>query len=187
MTAMPAAPTMTAREFADLRRGPRGWAWSLVEGELVVNEPAPGHQRLVLRIANALSTWIDLGPGRGTVYLPIDVFVDDRNVYAPDVLWYREGRDPAETDGPFAMPELAVEVRSPSTWRHDLGAKKAGYQRAGLPELWLVDDQASEVLVLRRSRQDGPAFDVSVKLGRGEALRSPLLPGFELPLERLFG
>ena len=44
------------------------------------------------------------------------------------------------------MPDIAVEVRSPSTWRYDIGAKKSGYERRGLPELWLVDTRADEVL-----------------------------------------
>ena len=50
------------------------------------------------------------------------------------------------------MPDLAVEVRSPSTWRYDVGAKKDGYERHGLPELWLVDTEARSVLVYRRAR-----------------------------------
>jgi hypothetical protein len=33
------------------------------------------------------------------------------------------------------MERIDGEVRSPSTWRHDIGAKKAGYERAGLPGL----------------------------------------------------
>jgi hypothetical protein len=38
-----------------------------------------------------------------------------------------------------SLPDLAVEVRSPSTWRYDVGKKKATYERGGLPELWPVD------------------------------------------------
>jgi Uma2 family endonuclease len=56
----------------------------------------------------------------------------------------------------------------------------------GLPELWLVDDRSQTVLVFRRSHPDAPAFDVALELGRGEALRSSLLPGFVLRLEDLF-
>lgn len=36
-------------------------------------------------------------------------------------------------------PQLAVEVRSESTWRFDVGPKKRVYEEAGLGEQWLVD------------------------------------------------
>ena len=84
------------------------------------------------------------------------------------------------------MPDLAVEVRSPSTWRYDVGAKKDGYERHGLPELWLVDTEARSVLVYRRERAQSATFDVSLEVGAGEQLTSPLLPGFALPVDEIF-
>jgi Uma2 family endonuclease len=84
------------------------------------------------------------------------------------------------------MPDLAVEVRSPSTWRYDVGAKKAGYERHGLPELWLVDTAAEAVLVFRRSDPAALAFDVALELVAGERLASPLLPGLGVDVAELF-
>jgi Uma2 family endonuclease len=188
MPAMPAAQTMTAREFLDLPPPEHGRPWNLVDGELVVNEPTVLHQQVVLGLVLALTSWARARPGRGQVCLPIDVLLDERNVYAPDVLWYAEGRAPGGHEpAPYAMPDLAAEVRSRSTWRYDIGAKKSGYERKGLPELWLVDTAASEVLAFRRSEPGAPAFDVALQLGTADVLSSPLLPGFELPLERVFG
>jgi Uma2 family endonuclease len=161
---------------------------NLVEGVVVVNEPRRLHQRIVLEIVVALRTWATDTPGRGEVSMPLDVAIDERNVYAPDVLWYSEGRvPPLHADRPYAVPDLAVEVRSPSTWRHDIGAKKAGYERAGLAELWLVDTAADVVLAFRRSAPAAGTFDVALELGRGESLSSPLLPGVALALDGLFG
>jgi len=84
------------------------------------------------------------------------------------------------------MPDLAVEVRSPSTWRYDIGAKKAGYERLGLRELWLVDTAAEAVLAFRRSWAAAEAFDIALELDRSRELTSPLLPGFALVLGELF-
>jgi len=188
MTAMPAAQTMTAQEFLDLPEDPYGRRSWLVEGELVLNQPTPRHQRAALDLAFALKEWIRAGPGRGEVSLPLDLLIDDRNVYAADVLWYSEGRGPGRADvSPSPVPDIAVEIRSPSTWRYDVGAKKAGYERKGLPELWLVDTAASEVLAFRRSKPTAPTFDVSLELDVNDVLESPLLPGFVLPVGQLFG
>ena len=88
---------------------------------------------------------------------------------------------------PQPIPDIAAEIRSPSTWRHDIGPKKAHYEQYGLPELWLVDTAADEVIVYRRSTPQARSFDVSLELARGDDLTSPLLPGFALPLDELFG
>jgi Uma2 family endonuclease len=82
------------------------------------------------------------------------------------------------------LPHIAVEVRSPSTWRFDIGAKKAAYEREGLRELWLVDTDAKVVLVFRRSAPGVGIFDVALEID--DTLTSPQLDGFELPLVELF-
>jgi Uma2 family endonuclease len=79
-----------------------------------------------------------------------------------------------------------VEIRSASTWRYAVGAKKRVYEAGGLAELWLVDDAAETVLVYRRSTVGARNFDVALELARGETLASPQLPGFELAIDGLF-
>lgn len=185
MEAMTVAQRMTAQEYLALPE--QRWT-ELVEGELVVSHPRLIHQQLMLEIVMHLRRWTEAGPDRGEACLPLDVQLDDHNVYAPDVLWYRAGRAPHRHDpAPYPVPDLAVEVRSPSTWRYDVGAKKNLYERRhGLPELWLVDTAADGVLVFRRSAPGATTFDVAEELARGETLTSPLLPGFALPLCELF-
>lgn len=187
MTAVPVADSMTAEDFLALPEPPGVQRRELVEGELVVNEPRPLHQGVLKDLVFALEAWIRAHPTLGEVTLPLDVRLDERNVYAPDVLFYSGDRGPGRSEAvPSPLPDLAVEIRSPSTWRYDIGAKKSAYERHGLAELWLVDTAAEEVLVFRRSRSDAQSFDISVELGRAEGLTSPLLPGFALRLGELF-
>ncbi len=86
----------------------------------------------------------------------------------------------------YPLPDLAIEIRSPSTWRYDIGAKKSAYEREGLPELWLVDGDAGVLLVFRRSAPSVPSFDVALEFDRAATLTSPLLPGFALDAGALF-
>jgi Uma2 family endonuclease len=159
----------------------------LVDGAIVVAEPMPIHSVLQGRLYVAFARWIDAAEGRGLVLLPTDVVLDEFNVYGPDVIWVAERHRPSDLRERLArVPELCVEIRSPGTWRYDVGAKKSRYEAGGLPELWLVDDVAETVLVFRRSAPDVTTFDVALELGRGEALTSPQLPGFELALDELF-
>ena len=183
MTAV--AERLTVAQFFELPD--ERWT-SLVDGEVVVNAPRARHQHAGLRLIFALTLWCNDEAGRGEATMPLGVVLDEHNYYEPDILWFREGRGPGRSDRTLQpMPDIAVEVRSPSTWRYDIGPKKARYEQHGLPELWLVDTKADVVIVFRRSRPDAPGFDVSLELGRGESLTSPLLPGFELALDELFG
>ncbi len=188
MQGMAVVERMTAEEY--LAR-PLPWRGrprtELVEGEVVVNEARPLHSYVQRDLVFALETWTRSGPDRGTVMLPVDVQLDERNVFGPDLMWYAEGRAPArDAEPPSPVPDLAVEVRSPSTWRYDIGAKKAAYERHGLPELWLVDSAAEMVLAFRRSSRTTPTFDVALELDDHVALESSLLPGFSLPVSELF-
>ncbi len=187
MTAMPVAEPMTAEEYLALPQ--QGLRWTeLVGGELVVDVPILRHQLICSEILFELMAWARAAPDRGLASIELAVRIGERDVYQPDLVWYRADRAPRRDDRPpYAVPDLAVEVRSPSTWRYDIGAKKSGYERRGLPELWLVDTAADEVLVFRRSKPGAPSFDVALELTPDETLSSPLLPGFAVALNSLFG
>jgi Uma2 family endonuclease len=83
-------------------------------------------------------------------------------------------------------PDIVIEVRSPSTWRYDIGPKRIAYEQAGVAELWFVDLESETVAVNRRSEPDAPKFDVLLELGRGSDLESPLLRGFSITIDELF-
>ena len=189
MTAMPAVARMTAQEYLARPYDPAERGLELIGGRLVdMHDPRLPHELVCGEISHALEVWRRALPGRGLAMRSIDILIGRHDVYGPDVLWYREDRAPRRDDArPYPVPDLAIEVRSPSTWRYDIGAKKSGYERAGLPELWLVDTAADVVLVFRRSKPDASAFDESLELERGDRLTSPLLPGFALHLDALFG
>lgn len=183
MRAMPTAERMTADEYLAQDWRPDT---QLVAGEIVVNSPGWEHQLVASRIYLPLADWMRAAGGRGYAVWELDVKLGDSDVYRPDILWFRHGRVPVVGDmRPFPVPDLAVEVRSPSTWRFEIGRKKAVYEERGLPELWLVDTSASALLVFRRSASD-TGFDLALELVRGDTLTSPLLPGLMLGIDSVF-
>jgi Uma2 family endonuclease len=185
MNAVHMAQRMTADDYLALGEGyPRT---QLIEGEVVLNQPELLHQVVLVDLIVALRAWADAAPGRGLLTLPLDVKLDERNVFAPDVMWYAADGTPALDDKrPYPLPQIAVEVRSPSTWRYDIGTKRATYETGGLAELWLVDTVADVIHIFRRSGSEAPAFDVVLELGVDDELTSPQLPGFVLPIASLF-
>jgi Uma2 family endonuclease len=137
----------------------------LIDGVVVVNSPSWPHQSVCGDIYVALRAW-----GEGQVTLQLDVRVDDHNVLAPDLLWFAE---PLPMDAPRAIrvPDLVVEVLSPSTRRYDVGRKRELYIHHGVKELWLVDPERRSVLVVTPAGEE-----------EREVLTSELLPGFRHPL-----
>lgn len=159
----------------------------LVDGAIVVSDPKPIHDLLRARIVGELYVWAEAGAGRGLLITGTDVRIGDHDLLNPDTVWIAEEHRPRDLYRyPDRIPDLCVEIRSPSTWRYDIGAKKDAYERGGLPELWLVDDRAERVLVYRRTKPTAMRFDVELELTAGDELTSPQLPGFALPLDRLF-
>jgi Uma2 family endonuclease len=175
---------LTAEEYFALP--PTEKRTQLIDGEIVVTEAGLRHQRLTGEIYRRLANWLAVHPGSGEAGMPVDVHLDDWNVFAPDVWWVpeeaRPARDAKRIVGP---PALAVDVRSPSTWRYDIGGKKRTYERLGLAELWLVDESDS-VLVYRRSSPEAAEFDVALELTSADRLTTPMISGFELDLGELF-
>lgn len=128
MNAMAIGALMTADEYLALGEGhPRT---QLIEGEVVLVAPKLLHQVVCGQLQFALAVWTRAEPGRGLAVQPLDVRLDHRNVYNPDILWYAEDRAPrGAAEPPYPMPDIAVEVRSQSTWSYDVGVKKTVYER----------------------------------------------------------
>lgn len=156
----------------------------LIDGEVVLTEASPRHQAIVSWLLVELTLWARGAPGRGKVSISVDTQLDDRNVAAPDIWWCREGNEPSSkgyVGGP--VPDLVIEVLSPSTRRFDLGVKRARYESAGVAELWFVDPKNDRVTVLRRLQQ---GFDDVEELPATAMLSSPMLAGFQAAVSELF-
>ncbi len=171
---------MTADEFLALP--PDDTKTQLIDGELVeLTDARLRHQDIMLEIAVQLRRSLDARPGLGKVGVGCNWRMDDANVFIPDVWFLRQGRVP---DGDRVWldgaPDLAVEVRSESTWRFDRGRKKDLYLARGA-EVWLVDT-AEDTVAVHRADHATPRT-----LVRGATLTTPLLPGFALDLTTLFG
>jgi Uma2 family endonuclease len=101
---------------------------------------------------------------------------------APDVAFLRADRCTQEGPDDYlkGAPDLAVEVVSPSDTARYITRKVAQYLRHGGHTVWVVYPEAEEVHVFEASGSHRV-------LRAGQLLEAPeLLPGFSVPLERLF-
>lgn len=160
----------------------------LIDGEIVVvTGNRFGHARLQALLIGSITAWEQRYPGRAQVAGPTTVRLPPYDVYSPDLVVVGSQARRDERGRLEQVPLICVEIRSPSTWRYDVGRKKSVYEAHGVPELWLVDGEASVVLVFRRSSARAQGFDVALERSVADRLGSPLLPGFSLALGGLFG
>lgn len=174
--------------YADYARLPDdGWKYEVIRGELhMAPAPRPVHQRVVLRLAAALDAFVR-SQRRGEVFTaPIDVILPD-NLGAPvqpDVLFLAPAHlDRVKERWIQGVPDLVVEVLSPSNWVDDRRVKFEVYAQAGVPEYWIVDPDLGsvEVFVL-----EGGAYRLLDRFGPGDSVRSQILPDFTIPVEEIF-
>lgn len=127
----------TYDDYASL---PEGSGYELVGGQ-IIREPAPGtaHQRVVRRLAVALTQFVTAGNLGEVLFSPIDVYFTETETYQPDIVFVSSHRlniiGEKRLEGP---PDVVMEVLSPSTGYYDLTHKKNVYERAGVKEYWIV-------------------------------------------------
>jgi Uma2 family endonuclease len=81
------------------------------------------------------------------------------------------------------VPNLVVEILSPSTAARDRTEKKDAYEQSGIDEYWIVDSAKRRVIVFFR---EGAGFGASETTTAG-AVRSRLLPDLRVTVEEIFG
>jgi Uma2 family endonuclease len=148
-------PLETTRWTADMVRAlpDDGNRYEVVDGELLVT-PAPTwtHQRVVRELLLELGSYAREQESCEVLPSPADIELDPHGLVQPDVFVQGlvDGRLPAgwNVGAPLL---LAIEILSPSTARADRTIKRRRFQRARIPEYWIVDPDAR---VIERWRPD---------------------------------
>ena len=165
-----------------------GIRYEIIDGELYVSK-APGweHQYTSGRVDHALQSWNDR-TGLGMVLATPGLVAADDDDVIPDLVWISLARLAVVVDDASHLtsaPELVIEVLSlgRENERRDRELKLALYARRGAGEYWIVDWRRRTIDVYRR---DGDRLLLAAALADGDALTSPLLPGFSCPLADLW-
>ena len=160
----------------------------LIDGEhYVTAAPNIRHQQILLELAFLIRRWLE-DHRVGRVFMaPLDIVLSTFDVVEPDLLYLSHERAAEVLTAQHlrGAPELVVEIGSPSTRQRDETTKRRLYERTGVSEYWFVDPELDVVRVYRR---EGDRFTrpIELSLEAGDTLTTPLLPGLELPLNRIF-
>ena len=159
----------------------------LVRGKVVpLNPPGWRHGRIGMRIAYIIEAHLEKHDLGRVAILDTGVLTqrDPDTVRGADVMYHSYQRLPAEQepdDYPELAPEIIWEVFSPGNRWKDMLAKVAEYLHAGVLAVCVVDPQRQSFTTYYPDQPEE-------MLGMGDVWRAPeILPGFELPLAKVFG
>jgi Uma2 family endonuclease len=115
---------------------------------IIYMSPAPTfeHQDIVAVIQNGMFNYITRNNLGKCVQAPIDVFLDNKNAFQPDIIFISKANLIIVKEGKVrGAPDIVVEVLSKGTKDKDLGKKKIAYERNGVKEYFAVEQKTGEV------------------------------------------
>jgi Uma2 family endonuclease len=165
-----------------------GMRHELIDGEHHVTPSSnTKHQTVSVTLTVLIGGWLEANPIGRLYHAPFDVVFTPFDVVEPDLLYLSNDRaaDVLTPQHVRGAPDLVIEIGSSWTRARDETTKRALYEREGVAEYWFVDPAIDVVRIYRRSKN---RFARVTELSReaNEVLATPLLPGLELPLTRLF-
>jgi len=165
----------------------------IIKGKIFKMSPAPSrvHQKLSGEIFRELSNFLK-GKSCEVYSAPFDVrlprkSLDDKEIITvvqPDLCVIC---DPAKLDdkGCLGAPDIIIEILSPGNSKKELENKYEVYEEAGVKEYWLFLPEQPAVLQYILNPEGH--YTGARPLTNDKVLTTPILPGFELDLDEVFG
>jgi Uma2 family endonuclease len=125
---------------------PEGTRVQLINDQIIMS-PAPlfKHADIIAQVFRQLDSFVYKNKSGKVVVAPVDVYLDDKNVYQPDIIFIsEESKEKIEEDGIHGAPDLVIEVLSPGNKKYDKGKKKDVYLQSGVKEYWIIDPENLE-------------------------------------------
>jgi Uma2 family endonuclease len=191
-TAFISTETFTQKEFKrwlDKRPASDINHYELLRGKIVMSLPAGWpHGSVEANILGPLVTFVrtyKLGQMLGS---SAGYDLPSGDTVEPDISFIAAARlaaGPSPQLGKFLriVPNLAIEILSPSTAQKDRIEKKSVYEENGVEEYWIVDPKRREVTVYTLA---GKRFGRAKVHTARDTLRSRVLDGFTLRVSEMF-
>ena len=153
----------------------------LLDGVVITMSTVGGrHVRVINRLAGAIQR---LNDAELEISVQNPLRIGERAEFLPDIAVLRAAPDSNAV--PTAAEALVVIEVADSSRNYDRATKIPRYAAAGIPETLLID--LVEDRIERHTEPTQGGYRQIVWVGRGERLRSVILPGLELEVDALLG
>ena len=160
--------------------------YELINGYLMKKSaPRPQHQRISMKLSRAIANYL-FENKKGEIFAsPIDVFLDDLNAVQPDLVFIPTENKAMITDGGIiGIPDLMIEIISPSSVIRDRVDKKNLYEKLNVKEYWIIDPQYQDIEIYTMQNGRYELYS-GVTMFEGE-LKSTIFEGITINLAELF-
>jgi len=177
---------MTPEEFDSLTDFDERYRYELIRGVLIVTPPPGAAERDPNdELGHLLRSYVENHPQGAALdlTLPEETVVTAKERRRADrAIWAGLGRTPNLGKD---VPTIVIEFVSSSRRDHlrDYEEKLQEYLAIGVAEYWIID-RFRRIMTVYRNHPGGP---VTIVVQDTETYQTELLPGFALPLFRLFG
>ncbi len=167
---------LSVKEFRELEFDENDNAYyELINGIIIKKStPTPQHQKKSMSLSLQLGSFIKLKKSGELFAAPVDLFLDDHNAVQPDLVFVANGNQRiVTTDGIMGIPDLIVEIISPSSVMRDRVDKKNLYEKL---------NEDIEIYTILNGRYE---LLSGVTMLEG-SLKSNILDGISIDLKELF-
>lgn len=164
--------------------------WELIDGVPYNMTPAPSpeHQRITRELLTEFNNYLrgkpcEVFPAPFDVRLFPNEKKNDNNVVQPD-LTVICNENKITKHGCDGVPDLLIEILSPSTAKKDRSEKKKLYERSGVKEYWIVDPFNYTIEVFTLS--DKGKYEEAELYGKEDEIKVGIFDQLIIPLHSLF-
>lgn len=184
---MPTTETKNKYTEKDYMLLEEGAPFQLINYDLIMS-PSPNlyHQITSIKLTKFFLFFLEKTNNKGLfLTAPMDVKLDEGNVFQPDLIYISENRK-AEIlkERIEGAPDLIIEILSPSNGYYDLRQKKDVYEKHGVKEYIIIDPMQQNVDVFVLINE---VYALDQKVYQSGSFHSTVLPGFSVELKDLFG
>ena len=168
----------------------------LIDGFIRLMSPAPSirHAQASTKLVFRLAAFIEKRKGNCELFhAPFDVRLPNNKqetaadkiytVVQPDICLVCD-LSKIDDKGCIGTPDLVIEIQSPGTTRYDAIEKYAVYEKAGVPEYWLVYPIEGEIIVY--ILQETGKYDYGTTYKYDDKVPVKALKGLTIDLDDLF-
>jgi Uma2 family endonuclease len=173
--------------YADFLEWDESERCEIVDGEIVMmSTPTSDHQQLVTELLYQIRRFLEGKPCK-VFPSPFSVRLNpakndrDDTVFQPDLVVICDSSK-IEKRGCAGVPDMLIEILSPSSIRYDRVVKYRKYEQAGVREYWIVDPvtKSVQVCILENGRYRAALYNDT------ETAPVSVLPGCVIDLAAVF-
>lgn len=178
--------------YADYLTWPEGERWEIIDGVPSMQAaPTWQHQAISVELASQFNTQLKGKPCR-VFAAPFDLCIPESNerdeeisniIAQPDIVVVCDESKLRKT-GYFGVPDLIIEISSPSTARKDKLLKFNKFEKAGVKEYWIVEPENKLISVF--TLQENKRYGRPEVYAQDHTIKVSILPELEIDLNSVF-